>query len=300
MKDKIILCGSTGRALAEELSQSLKIPLAFINIRKFPNREIKPIVPVDLLRRKKVFYLSSTYAPAENVLEFLFTIDTLKRIEFKPEVNVLVTWFGYSRQDKVDVRGAPLSARYLISRIPKKFKLTVVDFHNPKAFPSVRNIVPHELFGDFLLKKYRKVMAEAQAVALDKKAWGKTKLLSSYLSLPYPPAQIEKERNPHTGEITTKGMRGELKGKTLILFDDIISGGSILKEIIFLKKRIKAEIILAITHPCFFLVEKANINQVLKEVKILLTTNSIPQSQKISRKIKILSLTSVLAPILRK
>jgi len=297
-KQKIILCGSTSKSLGEELSKALKIPAVFINLVRFPDGEIKPVVPVALLQGKEIFYLSSTYAPAENVLEFLFTIDTLKRMKPKPKVNVFVAWFGYSRQDKVDIPGAPLSAHYLISKIPNDFKLTIVDFHNPKVFPRVKNIIPYKLFGDFLLKKYKKLLGKAQAVALDRKAWGKTKLLSSYLSLSYQPAQIEKERDPYTGKVTPKEIKGELKGKTLILFDDIVSGGSILKEIFFLKERIKAEIILAITHPCFFLNEKTNIEKVLREVKILLITNSIPAPKKISSKIKTISLSSILREII--
>jgi len=273
-----VLCGSTFRYLVPDL-KAAGFRTLFVNRQRFPDGEIKPVVPD--LGRGRVVYLQSTYPPAENLLEFFLTLDALSRLQPCPRrIHALVPYFGYARQDRVDVIGAPLSLEWIASNISPRIRLTTVDFHNPAAFPyfgcPVKNILPVDFFASFLRSK-EELLRDAQVIAPDKGANKKNQLLAAALNLPHPMAQLEKKRNPRIGEVTIYGIEGKIQGTTAVLWDDVLTGGgTILKAIAYLKRRGIKKVVLIITHPLWFKVEETKMPEILKEVELLVTTDSIP------------------------
>ncbi|MFN3301611.1 MAG: ribose-phosphate pyrophosphokinase-like domain-containing protein [Patescibacteria group bacterium] len=172
MNKKIILCGSTYQQFFKKL-RSLKIPVFFVDLIRFPDGEIKPVVP-KLPPIEEVIYILATYPPAENILEFFFTLDALERMDLKlKKIIALVPYFGYARQDRVDVEGAPLSLKWIASKIPTYLQLITVDFHNPSVSHYFKcqftNILPVDLFASFLKSRVR-ILRHAQVIAPDKGA----------------------------------------------------------------------------------------------------------------------------------
>lgn len=305
MEDKIILLGSTFHHLRSAIAENFGIRTENINLKIFEDGEIKPIIPADLLENKKVFYIHSTYSPAQNVWEFILTIDAFKRLKKQPQsINLIIPYFGYARQDRADIVGTPVSLEVLASFVPSNFNFTTVDLHNPKTISffkcSARNILPAKDLALFLKNQASQFLAEAQIVSPDKGAREKAELLYSQLNLSYPLIQINKKRDPITGNVEILGIEGEIKAKNVIIWDDVFtSGRTILGEIDYLKKRGVEKVIFIVTHPLFFKVKLTKLPEILEKVEMLVTTDSIQvPSEGISSKIKVVSLLSFLKEII--
>lgn len=299
---KIILLGSTFHHLHQELGEFVT---AKVEIKTFDDQEIKPILPVEDLKNKEIVYIQSTYSPAENVLEFILTIDALKRLNPKPKkIKIIVPYFSYVRQDKMDLPGTPVSLEVLASFVPANFEFKTIDLHNPESISffkcQAENILPSKPIADFLKTRAKEFLNKAQVVAPDKGAKEKAKLLFSQLNLDYPLVQINKKRDPVTGNVEILGFEGEIKGKTAIIWDDLFtSGRTILGEIDYLKDRGMDKFIFIISHPLFFKVKLTKLPEILKAVDMLVITDSVPApSGEISPKIKIIPLNSFLKEII--
>ena len=101
---------------------------------------------------------------------------------------------------------------------------------------------------------------------------------------------IDKHRDLHTGKVTAVGLHGSVKGKVVILFDDVIlSGGTVREAADLLKKEGAAEAHFFATHGLF-------VNDALKQlessaVDSVTITNSISQRDT-SSKLQILDIAT--------
>jgi len=97
--------GNSNKELAEEVSKYTKIPLGKITVDRFPNMETRVEI-MESVRGCKVFLLQSTSPPVnENLMELLIMIDALKRASAQ-EVNAIIPYFGYSKQEKERPEGS--------------------------------------------------------------------------------------------------------------------------------------------------------------------------------------------------
>src|SRR5687768_18559976 len=72
---------------------------------------MQPIIQ-ESVRASFVFFIQSTAAPADNLLELLLLIDTAKRAS-AAYITAAIPYFGYSRQDCKDRLRVPFSAKMI-------------------------------------------------------------------------------------------------------------------------------------------------------------------------------------------
>ena len=101
---------NSNKSLAQEISNILEIPLSTCQITRFADGEIG--VDIDeTVRGHKVFVVQSTSAPVnEHLMELLIFIDALKRASAR-EINIILPYYGYSRQDRKAKSRQPISAK---------------------------------------------------------------------------------------------------------------------------------------------------------------------------------------------
>ena len=108
-EDAILFSLSANQALAESIADHLGVPLGARSVKRFPSGEILA-EPIDTVRGKQVFIIESTCPPVnENLLETLIFVDALKRASAK-EINLIVPYFGYARQDRKAKPRQPITA----------------------------------------------------------------------------------------------------------------------------------------------------------------------------------------------
>ena len=94
-----LIAGTSVPQLAKEISKNVGIPLVKTDIGKFPNGETRVEI-LESVRGADVFLIQSTCPPVnDNTMELLLIMDALRRASAS-SINLLVPYFGYSKQDK--------------------------------------------------------------------------------------------------------------------------------------------------------------------------------------------------------
>jgi len=96
--------------LAKEIADYMGISLSECTLARFSDGEVS-INMAETVRGHNVFVIQSTSAPVnENYMELLIMIDALKRASAKT-INIIMPYYGYSRQDRKALSRQPISAK---------------------------------------------------------------------------------------------------------------------------------------------------------------------------------------------
>ncbi len=103
--------GQYSSVLAEKIADFYGYPLGKWDLLRFSDGEMQPVIQ-ESVRGAYVFFIQSTAAPADNLLELLLLIDTAKRAS-ADYITAVIPYFGYSRQDRKDKPRVPISAKLI-------------------------------------------------------------------------------------------------------------------------------------------------------------------------------------------
>lgn len=224
---------------------------------------------------KDVWVIASMQAPAENIIELLLLLDALQRMN--ATINLLVTYFGYARQDRY-CPGEPLSA-YVILNCLKQYTLrrfVVVSMHSFCKYDSIffESYIPLDFF------QANTCNAEI-IVAPDSGAFVQADMLAHMIKKPL--IIMNKKRAVHDN-ISQISYRGSVKGKKILIIDDMISTAStLLAAAELFKNDGAAAIYCAVVHGIFSATALKDIEK--SSIDKLWVTNTVDQkyiSDKIS------------------
>ena len=258
----------------------LKIKSIPVVIKQFKDGELYVKVP-ESVKNRKVVVVSSFPPPAENFLELVFLLDALHRQHSK--VHLIITYFGYSRQDH-PLPGEAGSAE-VVAGILRKYadKVSIFDCHSERLyrFLPYRNVIPIELFLP-LIPKDVVIVAPDKGAVQRARAWQKR--LHAGI------AHLEKSRPSHdVAEIVT--IKGDVKGKTALIVDDMIAtGGTIIEAAKLLKKSGAKDVFVAATHGIFAGDAFRNLEK--SPIKKIFVTDSLLQRK--HRLVKVVSIEGLL------
>ncbi|AFN64824.1 ribose-phosphate pyrophosphokinase [Mycoplasma wenyonii str. Massachusetts] len=242
--------------ISENLRKNLETYLKFseLNLFPFPDGEYfaQPKVSV---RGKKVFLFHSLSHPVnDNLMKLLITIDAVKRAAAK-EINLIITYLAYSRQDRKTAERAPITSKLISNLISVSGanKITTLDLHCDQIEGFFDITIDHlyavPLFAEYLIKRYGTELQEFVIVSPDFGATKRARMLSNLLSIPI--VIMEKIRSK-TGEINEHTVYGDVGHKNCLIFDDIIgTGGTVILATRTLKKLGAESITICATHGLF-------------------------------------------------
>ncbi len=262
-----------------------KIKTGRFVLKRFSDGEIYARIE-EKVKNKSVWVIASTFAPADNLIELVFLLDALKRCGAK--INLLVPYFGYSRQDRI-VEGECFSSK-LICGWFKDFNLKriiTINIHGErlKKFLKYKDIIPFELYAR--IAKNFDVL-----VAPDKGAKANVQKLSSLCEKPL--VVIEKFR-PKKEQVKILELKGNVKNKRALIVDDMIStGGTIIEASKVLLQKGAKEVSVIATHGVFSGDAIKNLEK--SKIKNIYVTNSIQQKK--SRKLKVIDLSGFLKKLI--
>ncbi len=300
MSKKIsLLAGTANLELAKEISSDLKIPLIPIETKHFNDGEIYVHIEKSI-RGSNVFIIQPTSPPVnENLMQLLLIVDACKRASAK-EINVIIPYYGYSRQDRKNTPREPISAKLVANLIETAgadrvvtFDLHVDQIQGFFNIP-VDNLEAISLIADYILdKKLKDIVVVAPDVGGARRARKLAKILDTNIAI------IDKRRPEH-GVAEIMNIIGKVKDKNAILIDDIIdSAGTITGAAKALKEKGVKDIYIAATHailsgPAIERLEDGSIKEV-----IITNTIDIPKEKRLN-KLKIISLAKLLADSINK
>ena len=174
------------------------------------------------VRGAKCFVVQSTSTPVnDNLMELLFIIDALKRAS-AGEVNAVIPYYGYARQDRKDEGRVSLSAKLVAELITKAGadRVMAVDLHSGQI-QGFFDIPLDHLYAAPTLVEYIKNRQMGNFVVVSPDV-GNVKRARSYSNrLGWPLAIIDKRRpKPNVSEVMN--IIGDVDGKNVFIFDDMI------------------------------------------------------------------------------
>ena len=98
--------------LAREIAEHMGIGLSECSLTRFSDGEVSINIP-ETVRGHHTFVVQSTSAPVnEHYMELLIMIDALKRASART-INIIMPYYGYSRQDRKALPRHPISAKLI-------------------------------------------------------------------------------------------------------------------------------------------------------------------------------------------
>lgn len=284
---------SANPELAQEIADSIGIPLSDCEVTHFADGEVNVQIN-ETVRGHHVFIVQPTSNPVnEHLMELLIMCDALKRASAKT-INIIIPYYGYSRQDRKTKSRQPISAKLVADLITAAGanRVIVMDIHAAQI-QGFFNIPVDNFMGLPILCNYLldKQLDNTVVVSPDHggavRAREYAKVLNSNIAI------IDKRR-PEPNKAEVMNIIGDVTGKTCIMVDDMIdTAGTMTAGAQALMDAGAKEVYAACTHGVLSgnAIERIK-NSCLKEV-VITNTIKLPEEKKID-KIKVLSVGNLL------
>ena len=295
-----IFAGSAHPELAEGIASILGVPLGRATTRHLPDSEIH--VQVDeVVRDQDIFIIQPCSVPVnDNLMELLLYLDAFRRASAH-SVSVVVPYFPYARQERMAQGREAISARVVANMLEMQGarRVIFVDIHS-RAIQGFFNIPVDPLSALPLLADYfrQPKFANAAIVSPD---LGRAGLAGKYAELLNLPLVIMQKRRTSFEAAETTRVVGDMAGRRPIIIDDIMAGGSVLKQVDALYENgAEGRAYFAITHPVLLptALERLEADE---RIEKLVVTNTLPvPPEKRTSKIEVLSIAPLLADIIQR
>jgi ribose-phosphate pyrophosphokinase len=288
----MIFSGSANFPLAKKISDYLGIALGGVEKKKFSDGEIW-IKYSENIRGRDIFIIQPTLPPAENILELLIMLDAAKRASAK-RVTAVISYFGYSRQDRKDQPRVSITAKLMANLITKAGADRVIsmDLHAPQIQGFFDIPFDHLYGSSVFLDRVKNISDNLAVVSPD---IGGIKIARAYAKMLDCSLIVIDKRRPSQNVSEVMNIIGDVEGKDILIVDDLIdTAGTFISAVEALKSKGANKIFGAITHPLLSggALEKLKESQHLVK---LFVTDSIDFDNKNCEKIEIVSASKLFA-----
>ena len=228
-KDIKIFSGNSNRPLAEAICKELGTVLGNAEVGAFSDAE-NFVSIYETVRGSDVFVVQSTCGPVnDNLMEMLIIIDALKRAS-AGRITAVVPYFGYARQDRKTKPRDPISAKLVANLITRAGadRVLTMDLHASQIqgffdIP-VDNLLGNPIFTQYFHDRFAN-QDDVMVVSPDVGSVARARAFAQKLGMSL--AIVDKRRQKaNSSEVMN--IIGEVKGKRVILFDDMVdTGGSL-------------------------------------------------------------------------
>jgi len=237
----------------DEFSKQIsnKIKARFIQIKPFtfPDSEVKPILETENeIKNNNILIVSRTTRFEsrinDSVMKTFFIVSLLNEIGVN-EINLLMPYMFYSRQDKQFLPGEPKSL-FNIAELYENLQISNIFTVNSHLYEKetplqkyfkkikIHDISPSKLFAEYLKTKNLK---DIIVLGPGKGPTVMVKELSELLNTSF--ECLERERNHVTLRITMKPPKSDLLDKDVIIYDDVAATGKTIERTFKLAKQFK-------------------------------------------------------------
>lgn len=229
--EPLFFAGPANPALASAVAGELGVPTAPCEFSTFPDGEVSVDIGTSVAGRNVVLLQPTSPPVNDHLLELLSFTDACRRAS-AASVAIVMPYFGYARSDRRQGRRVPISASMVaeLMRAVGVHHLITLDVHSPQIEGFFRipvddcSAVP--VLADAL---ERHVTDRSVVVAPD---LGAARLAGAYgKRLALPVAVVHKLRESATA-VTSTGVTGDVRGRSCIIVDDMITTGGTIESAI--------------------------------------------------------------------
>ncbi len=291
MSDLKIFAGRFSGYLGKTISGKLKLQLGKCSIKTFSDGEIW-VKYNENIRGSDVFIVQSTIPPADNLMELLIMIDAARRASAR-RVNAVIPYFGYARQDRKDQPRVSITAKLVANLITKAGadRVITMDLHASQLQGFFDIPVDHLYGSAVFMQKFLKLKIPNLAVASPDV--GGIKMARAYAKRLHADLILIDKRRPKANVAEVMNIIGEVKGKNVLIIDDLIdTGGTFVNAVNALKDEGALDIYGACTHAVFSGESLEKINK--SALKKLFVSDTLPLTHS-SPKIESVTISDIFA-----
>ncbi len=294
-----IFSGNSNPRLAEGVASQLGIDVGRAIVGRFANEETRIRIEENV-RGSDVFVLQSLCIPVDHhIVEMLLMIDALKRASAR-RITAVIPYYGYAKQEKKTAGREPISAKVVANMLATAGanRVLTIDLHAP-AIEGFFDIPVDHLRAAPILVGHFGGLEPDDIVVVSPDAGGVGRANDFRQRLGAPLAIIAKQRpRPDVAEVLE--MVGDVRGKTAIIVDDMIStGGTIAEAADVLKQRGAIDVRACATHPVF--ADGALAVLMDSELSELVITDTVPlPNGRDDSRVKVVSVAPLVAESIRR
>jgi ribose-phosphate pyrophosphokinase len=269
-----IFSGNSTPELADKICEYLNLSLGSAQVKTFSDGELQIEIDENV-RSKDVFIIQSTCAPVnDHLVELLLMIDAMKRSSAK-RITAVIPYFGYARQDKKVAPRVPISAKLVANMlaVAGANRVITMDLHAGQI-QGFFDIPVDNIFAAPLLIEYIGNSFNGNLVIVSPDAGGVERARAFAKRLDADLAIVDKRRSA-PNQAKAMAVIGDVKGKTVVILDDMAdTAGTLTEAAVALKENGAKEIHACCAHA---VLSGPAIDRIsASELKSLVVTDTIP------------------------
>ena len=295
-----IFCGNSNPEFARNICKDLGVDLGRAEVKTFADGEAS-VSLLETVRGADVFLVQSTCKPVnDHLMELLVMCDACRRAS-AGRITAVIPYFGYARQDRKAKSRDPISAKLVANMITAAGadRVLTMDLHAPQiqGFFDIPldHLLGNPTFVDYYLAKFPETEYNHEEFVVVSPDVGSVGRARAFATKVHMGLAIVDKRRQKANVCEVMNVIGDVKGKTCILFDDMVdTAGSLCNAAKALKEQGAKDVYACATHgvlsgPAYDRIEESPIEE-------MVFVNTIPQvANTASGKIKFLDVSHVFA-----
>jgi ribose-phosphate pyrophosphokinase len=291
-----VFSGQVSKYLSEKIAQSYGSELGKVSFLSFADGEFQPSFEENI-RGTDVFLVQSTQPPSDNLLELLMMIDAARRASARTIVAV-IPYFGYARQDRKDKPRVSIASKLVANLLSAAGvnRVITLDLHADQIQGFFDVPVDH-LYASSVFIPYLKTL-HLNNLTFASPDTGGTRRAGSYAKFFHTDFVICYKHRSKPNEIAKMALVGDVKGRNVILLDDIVdTGGTLCKAAQIIMDNGASSVRAMVTHPIL----SGNAYEMIEASALteLIVTDTIPLKKE-NPKIKVITTSDLFAEVLRR
>jgi ribose-phosphate pyrophosphokinase len=293
-----IFSGTANEPLAKAICKSIGLDLGKCTIKPFPDGETFVKIEENV-RGEEVFVVQPTSPPTNHhLMELFIMMDALRRAS-AARITAVLPFYGYARQDRKDQPRVPITAKLVANLLVASGanRILAMDLH-AQQIQGFFDIPVDHLYAAPVMYDYLKKKKLANLVVVSPDTGG-LKMAHAYSQVLESGLAIVAKRRTSATHVESMAVIGEIKGKNVLLVDDLTeTAGTLTSAAALLKKKGAQKIIACVSHA---ILGQTGIERLRKsDIDELITTDTVQRPAIDGVKITTLSVAGLLGEAIKR
>jgi len=243
-----IFSGTSNLPLAKSICQSIGLELGRCDVSSFPDGETFVKIEENV-RGEDVFLVQSTSPPSNHhLMEMFIMMDALRRAS-ATRITAVLPFYGYARQDRKDQPRVPITAKLVANLIVAAgaHRVLTMDLH-AQQIQGFFDIPVDHLYAAPVMYEYLKSKNLKKLVVVTPDVGG-LKMAHAYAQVLGAGLAIVAKKRKSATEVESMTVIGEIRGKTILMVDDLTeTAGTLTAAASLLKDRGAKKVLACVSH----------------------------------------------------
>lgn len=243
-----VFSGTSNQPLADSIAKSIGIELGRCTVTSFPDGETFVKIEENV-RGEDVYVVQSTSPPTNHhLMEMFIMMDALRRASAS-RITAVMPFYGYARQDRKDQPRVPITAKLVANLLVAAGanRILTMDLH-AQQIQGFFDIPVDHLYAAPVMYEYLRKKKLENLVVVSPDVGG-LKMAHAYSQVLEAGLAIVAKRRKNATEVESMTVIGEIRGKTVLMVDDLTeTAGTLTMAAALLKRKGAKRVFACVSH----------------------------------------------------